>query len=157
MPPDPPGPDLPHDAAGIAAFIEDFEARRLPKSRWTHQAHLLVGLWYLSRYEPAEALAIVRERIRAHNESVGTANTDDSGYHETITRLYLTAIAAHRARNGGASFEASLRQLLASPLADSKWPLSYYSRERLFSVAARRGWVEPDRGPTGERVRQSDE
>ena len=79
---DPPGPGLPAAAAGIAAFIDDFEARRLQKSRWTHQAHLLVGLWYLSRHEPAEALAMVRERIRAHNESVGTPNTDRSGYHE---------------------------------------------------------------------------
>jgi hypothetical protein len=144
------GPELPRDVDGIAAFIRDFEARRLPKSRWTHQAHLLVGLWYLSRHEPAEALAIVRERIRAHNESVGTANTDDSGYHETITRLYLDAIAAHRARNDAASFAESLQQLLASPLADSSWPLKYYTRQRLFSVAARRHWLEPDRNPQGD-------
>ena len=150
MPQVPPGPGLPRDSSGLAAFIRDFEARRLPKSRWTHQAHLLVGLWYLSRHEPAEALAIVRERIRAHNESVGTANTDDSGYHETITRLYLDAIAAHRARHAGASFEESLRQLLAGPLADSGWPLKYYTRERLFSVAARRQWLEPDRKPPGD-------
>lgn len=150
MPPDPPAPVLPQDAAGIAAFIEDFEARRLPKSRWTHQAHLLVGLWYLSRHEPDEALAIVRARIRAHNESVGTVNDDHGGYHETITRLYLDAIAARRARNGSASFEDTLRQLLASPLADSKWPLTFYSRERLFSVEARRGWLEPDRRPQND-------
>ena len=143
-------PELPRDAKGIAAFIEDFEARRLPKSRWTHQAHLLVGLWYLSRHEPAEALAIVRERIRAHNESVGTANTDSSGYHETITRLYLDGIAAHRARHAAVSFEESLRHLLASPLADSGWPLKYYSRRRLFSVDARRHWLEPDRRPQDE-------
>jgi hypothetical protein len=148
MPPDPPA--LPQDEAGIAAFISDFEALRLPKSRWTHQAHLLAGLWYLSRHGPAEALAIIRERIRAHNESVGTANSDDGGYHETITRLYLDAIAAHRARHAGASFEESLRLLLAGPLADSGWPLKYYTRERLFSVAARRHWLEPDRGLPGD-------
>ena len=151
MSPIAPAADVPRDAAGIASFIADFEARRLPKSRWTHQAHLLVGLWYLSRHEPAEALAIVRERIRAHNESVGTPNTDSSGYHETITKLYLDGIAAHRARLGAAGFEESLRQLLASPLADSGWPLKYYTRERLFSVAARRRWLEPDRQPHPER------
>jgi hypothetical protein len=27
------------------------------------------------------------------------------------------------------------------------WPLGFYSRELLFSVAARRGFVEPDRAP----------
>ncbi|MEO8307053.1 MAG: hypothetical protein ABI616_03310 [Pseudomonadota bacterium] len=47
---------------------------------------------------------------------------------------------AHR----GQSFEASLRALLQSELASSTWPLTYYSHERLFSVAARRGWVDPD-------------
>ena len=36
---DQPGFDTPVSDAGIAAFIDDFEACRLPKSRWTHQAH----------------------------------------------------------------------------------------------------------------------
>lgn len=139
--------EVPTDGAGVAAFIAEFESRRLPKPRWTHQAHLLAGFWYLSRHSPGQALAIMRERIRAHNESVGTANTDSSGYHETITRLYLDGIAAHMARNGDAGFEESLRLLLRGPLADSGWPLRYYSRARLFSVAARREWLEPDLQP----------
>jgi hypothetical protein len=31
-------------------------------------------------------------------------------------------------------------------LADKDLPLKYYSRERLFSDDARRGWIEPHRG-----------
>ncbi len=93
-------PGVPRHAQDIEAFVREFEACTLPKPRWTHQAHLLVGLWYLSRHPPAEALNIVRERIRAYNVAVGTANTDRSGYHETITRLYLNDIAAHMARHG---------------------------------------------------------
>ena len=85
----------------IEAFIRDFEACRLPKPRWTHHAHFVVGLWYLTHHSPEEALAIVRQRIRAHNESVGTANTDSSGYHETLTRFYLTGISAHLAASSG--------------------------------------------------------
>jgi hypothetical protein len=38
----------------------------------------------------------------------------------------------------------ALESLLASPLGSSEWPLEYWSRERLFSAAARRAWVEPD-------------
>jgi len=144
---DPSGLDVSTDPAGVAAFIEEFESRRLPKPRWTHHAHLLAGYWYLTRYPPEQALAVMRERIRAHNESVGTANTDSSGYHESITRLYLDGIAAHMAQNRAASFEESLRLLLHGPLADSGWPLKYYSRARLFSVAARREWLEPDLQP----------
>lgn len=139
-----PGLDLPMDPAGVAAFIEEFASQRLPKSRWTHHAHLLAGYWYLTRHPPEQALTIMRERIRAHNESVGTPNTDSSGYHETITRLYLDGIAAHMAHNRDASFEDSLQRLLRGPLAESGWPLNYYSRALLFSVAARRQWLEPD-------------
>jgi hypothetical protein len=39
------------------------------------------------------------------------------------------------------------RRLLATPMGDKAWPLGFWSRERLFSVAARRGWVEPDLAP----------
>ena len=37
--------------------------------------------------------------------------------------------------------------LLASETGSRNWPLRFYSRERLFSVEARRGFVQPDRAP----------
>lgn len=128
----------------VATFIADFEACRLSRQQWTHHAHLTAGFWYLVQYGQAEALDIIRRNIRAHNESVGTPNTDAGGYHESITRLYLAGIATHIAASRELPFEASLQALLDSDLGQSGWPLTYYSRERLFSVAARRGWVEPD-------------
>jgi hypothetical protein len=128
----------------VESFIREFEAERLPMARWTHEAHLVAGFWYSSTLDADAALATIRTRIRRHNESVGTPNTDSSGYHETITRLYMGAIAAHVSRHKNAGFEESLALLLASALSDSDWPLTHYSRERLFSVEARRNWVEPD-------------
>ena len=53
-------------AAEIESFVRDFEARTLPASRWTHEAHLLVGLWYLTHHSHDVALALVRQRIRAY-------------------------------------------------------------------------------------------
>jgi hypothetical protein len=144
MPANEPDCGVPLRADDIATFVLEFEACTLPKPRWTHQAHLLVGLWYLSKHTPAEALNVVRKRIRAYNLAVGTANTDDSGYHETLTRWYLNGIAAHMARHSAESLPESLALLLRTPLARSDWPLRFYSRERLFSVRARREWVEPD-------------
>jgi hypothetical protein len=131
----------------VAAFIAEFEACRLSKQQWTHQAHLTAGYWYLTHLDPVEALEVVRRNIRRHNESVGTPNTDTGGYHETITRLYLFAIERHIRAHQGQPFEASLQGLLESELGNSTWPLTWYSRERLFSVVARRGWVEPDLQP----------
>jgi hypothetical protein len=139
-----PDRDVPRVEKDIAAFIHEFEACTLAKPRWTHQAHLLVGMWYLSRHSPEEALTIVRRRIRAYNEAVGTPNTDSGGYHETLTRFYLNAIAAHMARYPVESLPDSLALLLKTPPARSSWPLKFYSRERLFSVEARRAWLEPD-------------
>jgi hypothetical protein len=136
---------VPRDAGEIEKFVREFEACTLPKPRWTHQAHLLVGLWYLSHHPPADALDIVRQRIRAYNVAIGTPNTDDSGYHETLTRLYLDGIAEHLARHHTESLPGVLALLLKTPMAQSDWPLNFYSRERLFSVQARREWVAPDR------------
>jgi hypothetical protein len=127
-----------------AAFITDFEACKLPRARWTHPAHLAVGFWYLWHHPPAEALQLARERISLHNEGIGTANTDTGGYHETITRAYLHGIADHRARHPATPPLESLVLMTSSPLASSEWLLKYDSRDRLFSVPARRGWVEPD-------------
>jgi hypothetical protein len=131
----------------VAEFIAGFEACQLSKQQWTHQAHLTAGFWYVTQSGAAEALPVIRRNIRRHNESVGTPNTDTGGYHESITRLYLMAIDRHIRAHRDVSFEMSLQALLASELASSTWPLTYYSRDRLFSVDARRSWVEPDLQP----------
>lgn len=131
--------------ADVAAFVHGFEAGTLPKAHWTHEAHLLVALWYLGRHDAAGTLQIMRTRIRAYNDAAGTPNTDASGYHETLTCLYVRALATHR--QAGAPdepFAASMQRLLGSPLARRDWPLQHYSRARLFSAEARRDWLEPD-------------
>jgi len=132
------------DFEAVESFIGLFEDRRLPREHWTHQAHLVAGFWYARRLGMPAALEEIRVRIRAHNESVGTPNSDDNGYHETITRLYVTAIADHVARHRQLPFGQSLQALLESPIGSRDWPFGYYSRERLLSVAARRGWLPPD-------------
>jgi hypothetical protein len=131
----------------VAEFIALFESGLLPRARWTHRGHLVAGFWYLNLHSFDEAVGVMRAHIRRHNDAVGTPNTDSSGYHETITRLYLIGIGTHIAEHRALSFEASLAALLSSALAESRWPLTFYSSERLFSVETRRQWVEPDLRP----------
>ena len=49
------------------------------------------GTW--PRLGPVVALSQLRQGITRYNESVGTANTDSSGYHETLTSFYVDLIA----------------------------------------------------------------
>ena len=56
----------------IESLIERFESKTLPKNEWTHQAHLVVAIWFCTHYEREAALNLVRNHIIKHNESVGT-------------------------------------------------------------------------------------
>lgn len=132
----------------IADVVRGFEDLTLPKPRWTHAAHLTVALWYLARLPHDEASRRIREGIPVYNVASGTPNTDTGGYHESITVLFIAAIRCFLAENTDAADQLALtNRLLASPLGRSDYPLRFYSRVRLFSVAARRSWVEPDLMP----------
>jgi hypothetical protein len=126
-----------------------FVDRSLPKNEWTHEAHLRVGLWHVRHFPPDEALNRVREGILRLNEAHGTPNTDNGGYHETITRFYLTYIGgflrAADPRQARPIDDLAAQLIALDPRHDLA--LCYFSRELLDSVAARRGWVEPDLQP----------
>ena len=125
-------------------LIRRFRDRTLPKGEWTHRAHLAVGAWHVVKHGPARALDSLRSGITRLNDAHGTVNDDRGGYHETITRAYVELLAGFVADRQGLSAAACARELLASPLAEPKALLRYYSQTRLMSVAARRGWLEPD-------------
>jgi hypothetical protein len=74
--------------ADAEKLINGFNNCNLPKEEWTHEAHLISGLWMLSRYDDG-ALDEMRTRIRRFNESVGGVNDDQNGYHETLTVFWL--------------------------------------------------------------------
>ena len=124
--------------------------RTLPKTEWTHEAHLRAGLWHVLHHGAPAALDLLRARISAYNESVGMKNTDTAGYHETITRFYVTVIDRVLATaDRDEHLDALARQLIAT-CGDRRLPLHHYSEGRLFSVVARRSWVEPDLRPIAD-------
>jgi hypothetical protein len=129
-------------------FVAAFDDVTLPKSAWTHKAHLTVGLWYLLHHPPKDALELLRVGIRRYNEAIGIVNTDNAGYHETLTRFYVLALADFIFRNRGSGLSVTLlNEVLASrDLADRYWPLKFYTRERILSLEARTRWIEPDVG-----------
>jgi hypothetical protein len=132
--------------------------RSLPKAEWTHAGHFAAALWLLRARPDIDAAREMPDIIRAYNTATGVANTDTGGYHETITQASLHMARRFMAdRPGGEPLHELHAALMASPLGAKDWLLAYWSRSRLFSVEARRGWVEPDLLPlpgwraTGDR------
>lgn len=122
-------------------------SRSLPRDDWTHEAHLAACLWIVAERPDIDPGCDLRGIISGYNEAVGGINDDTQGYHETITRCFIHAVRLHLTESGQGLLVARVNALLVSPFGQRDWPLAFYSRERLFSVAARRGFVEPDLSP----------
>ncbi len=130
----------------IENLITRFEAQKLPKVEWTHEAHLVVAVWY-SKYYTAEeeALDLVRDFITQHNTSVGTVNDDNDGYHETITKFWLHLASNYISGKTNWSIETLCNGFINSNKSSSNYLLTFYSENVLFSVKARHEWVEPNK------------
>jgi hypothetical protein len=133
----------PHENA-IRSVGERFLARTLPKSEWTHEAHLSTCAWLILERPDIAPERDLPDLIRGYNESVGGVNDETQGYHETITQVFIRAVRAHLATTDGPRLHERVNALLLSPRGCRDWPLRFYSKERLFSPEARLGWVEPD-------------
>ena len=129
--------------AEVERIASRFLDLSLPASEWTHAAHFAAAL-VLLRDSSHDALAEMPALIRRYNLACGKQNSDTAGYHETITLASVRAGRAWLTAHPELPLHAALNTLLASPYGKPDWLLSYWSRERLFSVAARRAWLAPD-------------
>ena len=118
--------------------------RTLPKTTWTHAAHFAATLWLLKCRSEIELGREMPGFIRGYNEATGGANTDTSGYHETITQASIRAAQAFLSERGSDPLFLICNALMRSRLGEPDWLMDYWTRSRLFSVEARRMWVEPD-------------
>jgi len=113
---------------------------RLSKGEWTHEAHLVTCWMTLQTRAPNEALEFLRNAITTHNCGIGIENTAYSGYHETLTVYYVTAVAKAMAAGQAERPE----DLYNHHWTDRSAPGRYWSKALLFSIEARTDWVEPD-------------
>ena len=141
-------PRLFSDEAAIRRVGEGMIACRLAKTEWTHEAHLATCAWIILERPEIVPERDLRGLISRYNESVGGVNDETQGYHETITQLFVRGVRiALAASEGQGSLADRVNALLRSPQGNREWPLAFYSPDRLFSVEARLGWVEPDLQP----------
>ena len=131
--------------AAIVAIGEGLLARTLPREEWTHEAHLAACTWIVRDrpdIAPEDDMATI---ISTYNVAVGGVNDDSQGYHETITQIYIAAVKAHLSEiESDTPLWQSVNTLLLSERGGRELPLKFYSKARLFSVAARRNFIEPD-------------
>jgi len=131
--------------AAVRRVGEGLLARTLPKAEWTHEAHLAACLWLLTERPDIDVERDLPGIISGYNEAVGGVNDATQGYHHTITLTYVAAIRRFLATiRGDLPLAEKVNALLAAPEGRRDWPLTLYSRDRLFSAQARLGYLLPD-------------
>jgi len=111
----------------------------LAKSDWTHEAHLRVCWVALATRDRRAAVGFLREAIKSYNDATGVENTDTSGYHETLTQYFVGAVSSLDSTD--------IDRVIGSPRCSTNAPLCHWSRNVLFSPAARAVWIGPDKTP----------
>jgi hypothetical protein len=134
-------------AMTLAEIVEIAEGVRnctFPVARFHHREHCLATAYLLKTFPDTDWRSELPQTIRRYNVAMGGANTDDSGYHETITQFYIGAIEEFLRGHADESVVDACEALLQSPIARQDFALRSYTRERLFSREARRCYLAPD-------------
>src|SRR5438874_8758115 len=107
-----------------------------------HASHLHVAWVYLTESSSVQQAAKkMRNTLRRFAASAGKPEK----YHETITLFWVHLLGQAHATGSAKTLEELVQ---ANPqLLEKRFPLAYYSAERLFSDYARSTWVEPDLKP----------
>jgi hypothetical protein len=132
-------------AGTLEQFVRDWERGTLPKARWTHGAHVGVAAYFAFEHPPAALLHIMRLGIRHYNLASGTANTQGSGYHETLTRFWAGVVGEFVREGQFASRLHAVRQALARFGERRDYFRRFYTFDVVSDRYARREWVAPDR------------
>ena len=130
--------------AELQRFVEAWKAGRLPKPEWTHAAHVGVAAYFAFDHAAEATFAIMKTGILHHNTSVGTANTEDNGYHETLTRFWSTEIGEFVRAGRFASRLEAVRAAVAAFGSERDRFRQFYSFDVVSDRRARREWVAPD-------------
>ena len=133
--------------AEIEHLGEGLLACSLERPEWTHEAHLAACLYLLTRRPDVDVDRQIGGIISRFNESVGGVNDETQGYHDTITHAYVAGVRLFLRQTAETGLKERVNALLLSPVGRREWPLGFYSKELLFSVPARMGFVQPDRAP----------
>jgi hypothetical protein len=126
----------------INEVIKLFEAAKLPREKWRHAEHLTMAMRYALDNDFDEALNRMRSGILKLNDFHGVVTTNERGYHETLTVIWTRAVFDFVKANPKKDLVETANEIIET--FDKNYPLKFYSRELLFSVEARFGFIERD-------------
>ncbi len=128
----------------ILDIVRSFENCTISREKWKHAEHLIVAFYYIKNSSSlVEATEKMRIGIFNLLKSFGVDLKKEMPYHETMTQFWMRIVFDFADfRNGYSIVETT--NLILENFDDKDLPLKFYSRERLFSDAARSKFVEPD-------------
>ena len=124
-------------------FLAAFESCALTPAEFRHRDHVRLAYIYLTLNDADTALQRMRSGLQRFLAHLGAPA---SKYHETVTRAWLLAVE-HFMREAGETktfeqFAAASPRLFADGAMET-----HYTRELLWSEAARQQFVPPDLQP----------
>ena len=131
------------DEGEILDMVRSFEDATIAREVWKHAEHLVVALYYVTHHDFDKAVRLMRGGL--FNLLVDGFNVDltkEMPYHETLTVFWMRTVADFNRSKNGASLLEKANEVVE--VYDKEYPLRFYSREYLFSDAARARFLEPD-------------
>lgn len=136
------------DERSLDTFLSAFRECSIPHREWTHRAHLGVAAALILEMGADSALGSMRATIPRLNESHGGANTNLSGYHETLTVFWVRLLSRMLSR-----LPKHLSRLDKVTVAVEAYGVlrrldrAVFDSDVLGDAEARLRWTYPDRGP----------
>ena len=123
-------------------FMEEVESCRFPVDSFDHRAHLrLAYIYLLQNGNSTAATQCMRNTLIQLLESIGV--DPSAKFHETMTEAWIKAVHHFMSITEQASSADEFIDRHPQML-DSSIMLSHYSAEVLFSINARKSFIEPD-------------
>jgi hypothetical protein len=126
----------------ITNVIETFENCTISRNAWKHAEHLTVATHYALNHDYTTAYDKMKSGIFKLLNAFEVDLKVEMPYHETLTIFWLRTVFDYvNVNRNKSSFEIA-NEIIET--FDKDYPLKFYSREHLFSVEARSGFIEPD-------------
>jgi hypothetical protein len=126
----------------LESFRARFEDRTWPGAEFRHRHHLAIAVCYI--VESPAPMDALRESIKSYNLSQGGANTEDRGYHETITRFWVEVVRSYMTLLPASLSRLEIARLVVGKFASQRDLFQeYWDFDVLKSREARANWIEP--------------